>query len=232
MRGARPREPHFTQSRLVHDIAIGMSDGLTVPFAIAAGLVGASVATRVVIIGGLSEIAAGSISMGLGGYLSARTDAEHYRVERQREEQETRDVPGEETQEVRTILQEDIGLDEKETEPVVSSLKQDRDRWVDFMMRFELGLEKPDPQQSWKSALTIGLAYAGAGFIPLSPYLVVSSVVTGLYASVAVTSFALLVFGYLKGRVTGINAWRSALETFVIGGVAAGAAFAIARLIG
>jgi VIT1/CCC1 family predicted Fe2+/Mn2+ transporter len=232
MRGARPREPHFTQSRLVHDIAIGMSDGLTVPFAIAAGLVGAAVGTQVVIIGGLAEIAAGSISMGLGGYLSARTDAEHYRVERRREERETVEVPEQETREVRDILQKDMGLDEEETEPVVSSLKQDRDKWVDFMMRFELGLEEPDPQQSWKSALTIGLAYAGAGFIPLSPYFILASVVNGLYASIGVTSFALLVFGYLKGRVTGVNAWRSALETFVIGGVAAGAAFAIARAIG
>jgi VIT1/CCC1 family predicted Fe2+/Mn2+ transporter len=232
MRGAGPGEPHFMQSRLVHDIAIGMSDGLTVPFAIAAGLVGASVATRVVIIGGLSEIAAGSISMGLGGYLSARTDAEHYRVERQREERETREVPEEETQEIRDILQKDIGLDEEETEPVVSSLKQDRDRWVDFMMRFELGLEEPDPQQAWKSAATIGLSYAAAGFIPLSPYFIVNSVVNGLYASIGVTSLALLVFGYLKGRVTGVNAWRSALQTFLIGGFAAGVAFGIARLIG
>jgi VIT1/CCC1 family predicted Fe2+/Mn2+ transporter len=209
-----------------------MSDGLTVPFAIAAGLVGAAVGTQVVIIGGLAEIAAGSISMGLGGYLSARTDAEHYRVERRREERETVEVPEQETREVRDILQKDMGLDEEETEPVVSSLKQDRDKWVDFMMRFELGLEEPDPQQSWKSALTIGLAYAGAGFIPLSPYFTLASVVNGLYASIGVTSFALLVFGYLKGRVTGVNAWRSALETFVIGGVAAGAAFAIARAIG
>jgi VIT1/CCC1 family predicted Fe2+/Mn2+ transporter len=209
-----------------------MSDGLTVPFAIAAGLVGAAVGTQVVIIGGLAEIAAGSISMGLGGYLSARTDAEHYRVERRREERETVEVPEQETREVRDILQKDMGLDEEETEPVVSSLKQDRDKWVDFMMRFELGLEEPDPQQSWKSALTIGLAYAGAGFIPLSPYFILASVVNGLYASIGVTSFALLVFGYLKGRVTGVNAWRSALETFVIGGVAAGAAFAIARAIG
>lgn len=220
------------QSRLVHDIVIGMSDGLTVPFAIAAGMVGASVSTQVVIIAGLAEIAAGSISMGLGGYLSARTDAEHYQVERRREERETVKVPDQETWEVRNILQKDMGLDKEEAEPVVASLKQDRQKWVDFMMRFELGLEKPDPQQSWKSALTIGLAYAGSGFIPLSPYFTLQSIVDGLYTSIGVTSAALLVFGYIKGRVTGVSALRSALETFVIGGVAAGAAFAIARLIG
>jgi VIT1/CCC1 family predicted Fe2+/Mn2+ transporter len=232
MSASREKEPHFTQSRVVHDVVIGMSDGLTVPFAIAAGMVGASVSTQVVIIAGLSEIAAGSISMGLGGYLSARTDAEHYRVERKREERETREVPEEETQEVGDILRQDMGLNDQETEPILESLKRDRQKWVDFMMRFELGLEKPDPQQSWKSALTIGLAYAVSGFIPLSPYIALASVLNGLYASIGVTSVALLVFGYIKGRVTGVNAWRSAIQTFVIGGIATGAAFAIARLIG
>jgi VIT1/CCC1 family predicted Fe2+/Mn2+ transporter len=220
------------QSRMVHDIVIGMSDGLTVPFAIAAGMAGASASAQVVIIAVLAEIAAGSISMGLGGYLSARTDAEHYQVERKREQKETRDVPEQEVQEVRDILRHEMGLDMEEAEPVVAALKRDRQRWVDFMMRFELGLDEPDPKQSWKSALTIGLAYASSGLIPLSSYIVLGSVSKGLYASSGVTSIALLAFGYVKGRVTSANAWRSALETFLIGGLAAVAAFAIARLIG
>lgn len=218
-------------SDIVRDMVIGMSDGLTVPFAIAAGMTGAAVAAKIVVTAGLAEIAAGSISMGLGGYLAGRTDIEHYEIEREREVRETEEVPETETREVAGILQ-DLGLSEEEAAPVVDALRRDRKKWVDFMMRFELGLEKPDPRRALQSALTIALSYAVSGFIPLGPYILMSSVQLALYMSVAVTMAALFLFGYVKGRVTGINALRSGLQTTLIGGVAAGAAFAIARLIG
>jgi VIT1/CCC1 family predicted Fe2+/Mn2+ transporter len=223
-------EPHFMASDIVHDIVIGMSDGLTVPFAIAAGMSGAAVAANIVVTAGLAEIAAGSISMGLGGYLSGRTDAEHYAAERQREERETREVPEQETQEVAGILR-DLGLDEGQVMPVTRAISEDRDKWVDFMMRFELGLEKPDPRRALQSALTIGLSYAISGFIPLAPYILMHSVTSALYFSVGVTLLALFVFGYIKGYVTGVAALRSGLQTTLIGGLAAAAAFAIARTI-
>jgi VIT1/CCC1 family predicted Fe2+/Mn2+ transporter len=223
-------EPHFLASELVHDIVIGMSDGLTVPFAIAAGMSGAAVGAAIVVTAGLAEIAAGSISMGLGGYLSGQTDAEHYFAERQREEQETRDVPEVEKQEVVDILR-GLGLDENQVTPVADAIARDRVRWVDFMMRFELGLEEPDPRRALQSALTIGLSYAVSGFIPLAPYILMHSVASALYVSIAVTLLALLVFGYIKGYVTGVNALYSALQTALIGGLAAGVAFVIARLV-
>ncbi|MEJ2208248.1 MAG: VIT1/CCC1 transporter family protein [Anaerolineae bacterium] len=225
------REEHFMASDVVRDIVIGMSDGLTVPFAIAAGMSGASASALIVVTAGLAEIAAGSISMGLGGYLAGRTDMEHYDTEREREVQETHDVPDQEAQEVTTILK-DLGLNEEESQPIVKALRRDREKWVDFMMRFELGLERPSPRRALQSALTIGGAYAVSGFIPLGPYILLNSVTTALYVSVGVTLLALFVFGYIKGRVTGINGLRSGLQTVLVGGVAAGAAFGIARLIG
>jgi VIT1/CCC1 family predicted Fe2+/Mn2+ transporter len=231
MPSARHKEQHFMASDTVRDIVIGMSDGLTVPFAIAAGMSGAAVAATIVVTAGLAEIAAGSISMGLGGYLAGRTDVEHYEIERRREMRETEDVPEVETREVAGILT-DLGLSEEEASPVVNALRRDRSKWVDFMMRFELGLERPDPRRALQSAITIALSYALSGFIPLGPYILLNKVQTALYVSVGVTLVALFVFGYIKGRVTGINAWRSGLQTTLIGGLAAGAAFVIARLIG
>jgi VIT1/CCC1 family predicted Fe2+/Mn2+ transporter len=228
---SKPGEPHFTASDTVRDIVIGMSDGLTVPFAIAAGMSGAAVAANIVVTAGLAEIAAGSISMGLGGYLAGRTDVEHYETERQREVRETEEVPEVEAQEVADILQ-DLGLSEEEASPVVDALRRDRNKWVDFMMRFELGLEKPEGRRALQSAATIALSYAVSGFIPLGPYIVMSSVRSALYVSVGVTLVALFLFGYIKGRVTGIHALRSGLQTILIGGLAAAAAFGIARLIG
>jgi vacuolar iron transporter family protein len=224
------RERHFMASDTVRDIVIGMSDGLTVPFAIAAGMSGASVAARIVITAGLAEIVAGSISMGLGGYLAGRTDVEHYDAEERREVQETIDVPEVETQEVVDILR-GLGLDETQSESVVGALRKDRAKWVDFMMRFELGLERPDPRRAMQSALTIAGSYAVSGFIPLAPYVFVGSVSTALYVSVLVTLLALFVFGYVKGRVTGLSAFRSGWQTMLIGGVAACTAFAVARVI-
>lgn len=224
-------EQHFMASDIVHDIIIGMSDGLTVPFAIAAGMSGASVSATVVVIAGLAEIAAGSISMGLGGYLSSRTDLEHYQTERKREVNETHEVPHLEEQEVADSLR-NIGLEEDQIPTVVDSISSDREKWVDFMMRFELGLERPDPGRALRSALTIGLSYAVSGFIPLTPYIVMNTVRDALYVSATVTLIALFVFGYIKGRLIGIKARSSGVQTIIIGGLAAGAAFIIARLIG
>ena len=223
-------EPHFLASELVHDIVIGMSDGMTVPFAIAAGMSGAAVGATIVVTAGLAEIAAGSISMGLGGYLSGQTDVEHYITERQREEQETRDLPEVEKQEVVDILR-GLGLDEDQVMPVAGAIARDRVKWVDFMMRLELGLEEPDPRRALRSALTIALSYAISGFIPLAPYILMHSVASALYVSIGVTLLALLVFGYVKGYVTGVNALYAAFQTALIGGLAAGTAFVIARLI-
>src|SRR5438093_4643485 len=203
-------EKHFTAGNFVRDTVIGMSDGLTVPFALAAGLSGAVQQTRLIVIGGLAEIAAGSIAMGLGGYLAARSDAEHYEQERAREEREIAQIPDEEMAEVRGVFQA-YGLTETESVPVVEALSRRPEAWVDFMMRFELGLEEPDPKRALTSALTIAGAYVAEGFIPLSPYLLLSSARSGLMPSVALTLVALLVFGWAKGRFTGAGPWKSAL---------------------
>ncbi len=217
-------------SAVVRDIVIGMSDGLTVPFAIAAGMTGAAVAAKIVVTAGLAEIVAGSISMGLGGYLAGKTDMEHYSAEYQREVRETEDVPQQEVEEVASILEE-FGLPKAKVSPVVSELIKDRGKWVDFMMRFELGLEKPDPRRALNSAYTIASSYAVSGLIPLGPYILMNSVESALYVSGAVTLTALFLFGWIKGRVTGIKAFRSGLQTILVGGLAAGAAFFLARLI-
>jgi VIT1/CCC1 family predicted Fe2+/Mn2+ transporter len=168
--------------------------------------------------------------MGLGGYLAGQTDVEHYEAERKREERETVELPDVEAEEVASILR-DFGLEEPQVPPVVDAMRKNPAKWVDFMMRFELGLEAPDPRRAMQSAVTIALSYAISGFIPLGPYILVHSVTSALYLSVAVTLLALFVFGYVKGRVTGISALRSGWQTMLIGGVAAGAAFGIARLI-
>jgi VIT1/CCC1 family predicted Fe2+/Mn2+ transporter len=224
-------EKHFTASATIRDIVIGMSDGLTVPFALAAGLSGAVDSTRVVITAGLAEIAAGSIAMGLGGYLAARTDAEHYASEHAREKRETVEMPAEETKEVVDVF-ESYGLPRKIATEAAHALREDRTRWVDFMMRFELGLEKPDPARARTSALTIALSYVAGGLIPLSPYFVLHPMQTALQGSVAITLLALLVFGYVKGRYTVKKPIRSAWQTALVGGLAAAAAFAIAKAIG
>ncbi len=223
-------EKHFTASDTVRDIVIGMSDGLTVPFALAAGLTGAVASTSIVVTAGLAEIAAGSIAMGLGGYLAARTDAEHYYAERQREIKETEIVPDREVEEVADVFR-GYGLSEEEIKPVVGAISGDRDRWVDFMMRFELSLEEPDPRRARNSAATIAASYIVGGLIPLASYIILSNIKTALYVSIAVTLAALFVFGYVKGKFTGLNRLRSGLQTVLIGGLAAAAAFLIARLI-
>ena len=207
-----------------------MADGLTVPFALAAGLTGAIASSHIVLTAGFAEIAAGSIAMGLGGYLAARSDAEHYFSERKREEEEVKTVPDIEAQEVQDIFKT-YGLTQTESASVVEALRQRPKDWVDFMMRFELGLEKPEPGRALKSALTIALSYVVGGIIPLSAYLIFADAHRALHVSVAVTLVALLVFGAVKGRFTGTPVIRSGLQTVLIGGLAAAAAFGIARLI-
>ena len=224
-------EKHFTASAVVRDIVIGMSDGLTVPFALAAGLSGAVAAdaTNIVITAGLAEIAAGSIAMGLGGYLAARTDAEHYAAERATEERETVEMPHREEEEVAEVFRS-YGLAEDTVATVVRAISSQQKRWVDFMMKFELGLEEPDPKRASRSALTIAGSYIAGGLIPLAPYFVLPTVQAALIASVGVTLMALLAFGYVKGRFTVKKPIRSAWQTVVVGGLAATAAFLLAKL--
>ncbi len=227
-------EKHFTASETVRDIVIGMADGLTVPFALAAGITGAVAAsahaTQLVVTAGFAEIAAGSIAMGLGGYLAAKTDFQHYASERHREVRETVEIPDLEVEEVAKVFR-GYGMDEAQMAPVVAAICADQTRWVDFMMRFELGLEAPDPLRARRSALTIAASYIIGGLIPLAPYIVLSSVLTGLWFSVGITMLALFVFGYIKGHFTGISPLRGGWQTVFTGGLAAAVAFLIARLI-
>ncbi|MEO7909485.1 MAG: VIT1/CCC1 transporter family protein [Roseiflexaceae bacterium] len=224
-------EEHFTGGETVRDIVIGMSDGLTVPFALAAGLSGAVAATAIVVTAGLAEVAAGSIAMGLGGYLAARSDAEHYASELGRERLEIRDKADAEADEVIQILQT-YGLSAEESGRVMDGLRARPAAWVQFMMRFELGLEAPDPRRALRSALTIAGSYIVGGLIPLAPYIILTDVQTALPVSVVITLLALIIFGYVKGRFTGARPIQSAIQTALIGGLAAAAAFAIARAIG
>ena len=223
-------ERHFTGSKIVRDIVIGMSDGLTVPFALAAGLSGAIDSTSIIVTAGLAEIAAGSIAMGLGGYMAAKSDAEHYFSERAREAAEVRDKADIEAAEVAAVFQS-YGLTAEESKPIVDALRKRPAAWVNFMMRFELGLEKPDPKRAVVSAGTIAGAYIAGGFIPLGPYLFLPAASIALTVSVITTLLALAIFGYVKGHFTGAPPLRSASQTVLIGGLAAAVAFMIARVI-
>jgi len=223
-------ESHFTASEFVRDVVIWMADGLTVPFALAAGLSGVDTTTRIIVVAGLAEIAAGSIAMGLGGYLAAKNDADHYESELKREQREVEEIPEEEAREVLEVF-ENYGLTEQEAVPIVNSLRERPKQWIDFMMRFELGLEKPDPKRALRSASTIAGAYIAGGLIPLAPYMLMTHAYSALLASVAATLIALAIFGAIKGHFTGMPVASSAARTVIIGGLAAGAAFGIARLV-
>ena len=223
-------ERHFESTALVRDVVIGMSDGLTVPFALAAGLSGAVNSAHVVVLAGLAEIAAGSIAMGLGGYLAAQGDAEHYASERLREEREIVERTRDEEEEIYEIF-EQYGVQRSESKPVLEALKRRPVAWVDFMMRFELGLEEPSRNRASRSAITIALSYVVGGLIPLIPYMVAGNLQSALTASVAITLVALVIFGGVKGRLTGAGTLRSGLQTVVIGGLAAGVAYLLARLL-
>jgi len=223
-------EKHFLSSALVRDIVIGMADGLTVPFALAAGLSGAISSTAIIVTAGLAEIAAGALAMGLGGYLAARTDLEHFQSELQREKNEIEELPETERAEVRQILREH-GLDSRLAETVAAAITSDPKRWINFMMRFELGLQEPEAGREFKSAVTISGAYIAGGLLPLAPYFLLGSVSRALPVSVTLTLAALVIFGAVKGHFTGVAPARSALQTALVGTLAAAAAFAIARLV-
>ena len=216
---------------MITDIVIGMSDGLTVPFALAAGLSGAVDSNMVILTAGIAEIVAGSIAMGLGGYLAGQTEHEHYRAELKREYEEVERVPEREKEEVREIFEE-MGLSPASQTSIVEELAKDKDKWVAFMMKFELGLEEPHPNRARNSALTIGFAYIIGGMIPLLGYIFTNTPMKGLIASSILTIICLLIFGYFKSKMTGQNALIGAIKVTGIGIAAAGTAFLVAKLIG
>ena len=224
------KEQHLKSSDTIRDIVIGMSDGLTVPFALAAGLSGAVAKSGLVVTAGIAEIVAGSIAMGLGGFLAGRTEADHYASELKREYDEVERVPEQEKQEVMEVFA-DFGLSEKLQQQVADEMAKDTDKWVDFMMRYELGLEKPQANRATQSAVTIGLSYIVGGVIPLSPYFFVANSQTALYYSCAITLVCLFVFGYFKSKVTGQPAVSGAFKVLFIGALAAAAAFVIAKWV-
>jgi len=223
-------EEHFTGGATVKDIVIGMADGLTVPFALAAGISGAVAQTRLVVTAGFAEIAAGSIAMGLGGYLAAKSDGEHFRSEQKREEQEIVEKPEAEAQEIVDLFQE-YGLTIEEIKPIVEGLKRRPAAWRDFMMKFELGLEEPDPSRAFKSAFTIAGSYIAGGLIPLLPYILNTNSHQALLVSAGATLLALFIFGIVKGQFTGVAPLKSGLQTILVGGLAAAAAYGLAKLI-
>ena len=179
-------ESHLKSSQALSDVVIGMSDGLTVPFALAAGLSGAVDTSSIILIAGIAEIAAGSIAMGLGGYLAGKTEQEHYQSERKREYYEIEHLRQREIEETKEFFAH-LGLSEELQNRATEEISQNPDRWVDFMMKYELDLEAPDPRRATKSALNIGLAYIAGGIIPLSPYFFIDDSITALKYSVVAT---------------------------------------------
>ena len=222
-------ERHLQSSDFIKDVVIGMADGLTVPFALAAGLSGAVSNTSIITTAGIAEIVAGSIAMGLGGFLAGQTEVEHYDAELKREYDEVERVPEMEKEEVKEVFAA-YGLDENAQNLVVEALSKDKDKWVDFMMKFELGLEKPDINRARDSGLTIGISYIVGGIIPLSPYFFIKDAHIALNYSIIVTLITLFVFGYFKSKVTDQNPIKGALKVMLIGALAAGAAFYVAKL--
>ncbi|MDB4921615.1 VIT1/CCC1 transporter family protein [Mucilaginibacter sp.] len=223
-------EHHLKSSDTIRDIVIGMSDGLTVPFALAAGLSGAVNSSGIVVTAGIAEIVAGSIAMGLGGFLAGRTESDHYASELKREYDEIDRVPEEEKFEVREVFA-GFGLSENLQHQIADEMAKDKHKWVDFMMRYELGLEKPMANRATQSAITIGVSYIVGGIIPLSPYFFESNSQIALYYSCAITMVCLFVFGFFKSKVTGQPAFTGAIKVLFIGALAAAAAFLMAKLI-
>lgn len=223
------KEEHLSSSAFITDIVIGMSDGLTVPFALAAGLSGAVDSNALVVTAGIAEIVAGSIAMGLGGFLAGQTEVEHYDAEQKREYWEIENLRQREIDETKEIFAE-MGLSPELQEKVTQEIAKDKNKWVEFMMKYELGLEKPDPNQARKSALTIGISYALGGMVPLLPYFFTSTPFEGLIWSAVTTLICLFIFGYFKSKVTGQHPWLGALKVTLIGAVAAAAAFGVAKL--
>jgi VIT1/CCC1 family predicted Fe2+/Mn2+ transporter len=222
-------ENHLKSSDALRDIVIGLSDGLTVPFALAAGLSGAVDKSSIIIIAGIAEIAAGSIAMGLGGYLAGKTEQDHYHSEVKREYSEVENLRHLEIEETQEFFA-NIGLSKELQKQATEEIAQDKDRWVDFMMKYELGLEKPDPKRATKSALNIGLSYIAGGIIPLSPYFFIANSADALKISIVVTLICLFIFGFFKSKITGVNAFWGAVRVMLIGAAAAAAAFGVAKL--
>ncbi len=222
-------EQHLKSSDLLTDVVIGMSDGLTVPFALAAGLSSASAAPYIIVIAGIAEIAAGSIAMGLGGYLAGKTEQDHYHSEVKREMYEVENLRDREIAETKEFFA-NIGLSEELQNKATEEIAKDKKQWVDFMMKYELGLEKPDPKRATKSALNIGISYIVGGLVPLSPYFFTQSPIQGLKISALVTLLCLFVFGFFKSKITGVNPWWGAMKVMLIGAAAAAAAFGVAKL--
>jgi vacuolar iron transporter family protein len=223
-------EEHFQSPEFVKDIVIGMADGLTVPFALAAGLSGAVDSSAIIITAGIAEIAAGSIAMGLGGYLAGRTEVDHYDSELKREYMEVDEFPDKERAEVVEVLEE-FGMSKQSSISIVNELSKDKDKWVKFMMRFELGLEMPDAQRARKSAFNIGAAYIVGGLVPLAPYFFIKNSQQALLVSIGVTLVALFIFGFLKAKAIGQPTLSGAIKTTFIGALAAGVAYLLARAI-
>lgn len=223
------QEEHLQSSDFLRDVVIGMSDGLTVPFALAAGLTGAVSNSSIIVIAGIAEIVAGSIAMGLGGFLAGQTEQDHYDSELRREHEEVERIPEMEKKEVKDFF-ENIGLSEEMQIKATEEIAKDKKQWIDFMMKFELGLDKPDPQRAKKSAFNIGLSYAVGGIIPLSPYFFIENSRDALKFSVIATLICLFVFGYFKSKITGVPVFAGALKVMLIGALAAAAAFGVALL--
>jgi vacuolar iron transporter family protein len=223
-------EKHFQSSEKVRDFVIGMSDGLTVPFALAAGLSGATGDTGLIITAGLAEIAAGSIAMGLGGYLAGRTEIEHYDAEEKREYEEIEKLHEVEIRETKEIFSR-YGLDDHTQEIIAREMAKRPKEWVDFMMRFELGLERPDKNRAHQSAFIIAISYIIGGLIPLSAYFFSASSTEGLKYSCVITVVCLIVFGLIKSKLTGQPLLKGAFRVTVIGVLAAAAAFILASLL-
>lgn len=224
------QEQHFQSSQKVRDFVIGMSDGLTVPFALAAGLSGAVDSTAIVITAGLAEIAAGSIAMGLGGYLAGRTEIEHYDSEERREYEEIEKLHEVEIKETKEIFAE-YGLNDELQEKIAREMAKNPSKWVDFMMRFELGLERPDKNRAHQSAFIIGISYAIGGLVPLTPYFFSDSTMQGLIYSSVITFICLVAFGLVKSKLTGQPLFKGTIRVALVGALAAAAAFGIAKLI-
>jgi VIT1/CCC1 family predicted Fe2+/Mn2+ transporter len=222
-------ESHLKSSDALRDIVIGMSDGLTVPFALAAGLSGAVSSSTIIVIAGIAEICAGSIAMGLGGYLAGKTEQDHYQSEIKREYLEVETERHREIEETKEFFS-NIGLSPALQEQATAEIAQDKHRWVNFMMKYELGLEEPDPKRATKSALNIGLSYIAGGIIPLSPYFFISDSSEALKISVVATLICLFIFGYFKSKITGVNPIWGAVKVTLIGALAASAAFGVAKL--
>jgi vacuolar iron transporter family protein len=222
-------EEHLTSSAALRDIVIGMSDGLTVPFALAAGLSGAVDSTTIIVIAGIAEICAGSIAMGLGGYLAGKTEQDHYNSEMKREYYEVDHLRHREIEETKEFFAK-LGLSEELQNQATEEIAKDKDKWVEFMMRYELGLEEPDPKRAAKSAFNIGASYVVGGLVPLSPYFFLDTPLAALEVSVGVTLLCLFVFGFFKSKLTGVNPWWGALRVTAIGAMAAAAAFGVAKI--